>query len=239
MKIFLSHRSRDKPLVNDFKELLPPFLSTWLDDESLAWGDSLAATLKTTIQSGVDFLIIFLDADSLDSAWVREELQWALARERDLKRTFVLPVLLPGAALEKLPQELRDRLGLRLPDYARGSIEALANRATEKLFQLVVTSYSAIQLQAPQRRQLMAIRDELSAGQAKLLGYLEKQGADGAEMDQRGIEQALSFSHASAELYYRLEALVQHGFITKRRIATDGMFSYRLTDEFRAELGKR
>jgi hypothetical protein len=109
MKIFLSHRSRDKPLVSDFRELLPPFLSTWLDDESLSWGDLLPAELRSTIQSGVDFLFIFLDNDSLSSSWVRQELKWAIQRERELKRTFVLPILHPKAASERLPAELSTR----------------------------------------------------------------------------------------------------------------------------------
>ena len=55
MKIFLSHRSRDKPLVNDFKQLLPPFLNPWLDDESLAWGISLETELRSTDSVGRRF----------------------------------------------------------------------------------------------------------------------------------------------------------------------------------------
>ena len=128
MKIFLSHRSRDKPLVNDFKELLPSFLNPWLDDESLTWGISLETELRSTIQSGVDFLVIFLDKDALRSTWVRQELAWAIQRERELKRIFVLPVLLPEAVAEDLPPELSQRVFLRLADYGRAS----SNRWPEK-----------------------------------------------------------------------------------------------------------
>jgi hypothetical protein len=238
VKIFLSHCSRDKPLVNDFKELLPPFLSTWLDDESLSWGDQLATELRSTIQSGVDFLVIFLDNESLNSAWVRQELDWAIQRERELKRTFVLPVLLPQALSEKLPPELSERLFLRLSDYGRASIEALAKRATEELFQLVVESYSYLQLEIPHRKSLKAMRDELSAGQAKLLGYVVDKCQDGSEVTQRYIENAMQHAHASPELYYRLETLIEQGFLAKRRISSDGMFSYRLTEEFRTALSE-
>jgi hypothetical protein len=93
MRIFLSHRSRDKALIREFKGLLPGFLDAWLDEESLSWGESFPAELKTTIQSGVDFLIIFLDNDAVKSKWVVQELEWAIQRERELKRTFVLPIL--------------------------------------------------------------------------------------------------------------------------------------------------
>jgi hypothetical protein len=236
MKIFLSHRSRDKPLVNDFKELLPSFLNPWLDDESLTWGISLETELRSTIQSGVDFLVIFLDKDALRSTWVRQELAWAIQRERELKRIFVLPVLLPEAVAEDLPPELSQRVFLRLADYGRASIESLARKATEKLFQLVVESYSSLQLEVPRPKSLNAMRDELSAGQAKLLGYVVEQCQNGAEVTQRYIEKAMQHSHASSELFYRLETLIQQGFLTKRRISADGMFSYGLSESFKASL---
>ena len=70
MRIFLSHCSRDKALVREFRSMLPSFLNTWLDEDSLSWGDSFSTELRTTIQSGVDFLIIFLDTEALNSKWV-------------------------------------------------------------------------------------------------------------------------------------------------------------------------
>ena len=237
MRIFLSHRSRDKALVREFKEMLPSFLNTWLDEDSLSWGESFPAELKSTIQSGIDFLIIFLDKDALNSKWVMQELEWAMQRERELKRTFVLPILLEVVASEDLPAGLSERLFLRLSDdYSHSSVEDLAKRATMKLFQLVVESYSSLQLEVPSRKSLMSLRDELTAGQAKLLGYLVEKGKNGSEIAQRQIEQGTGHSHASAELYYRLESLIQQGFVRKRRISTDGQFSYALTEEFRSQM---
>jgi len=236
MRIFLSHRSRDKALVREFRELLPGFLSTWLDEDSLSWGDSFPAELKSTIQSGVDFLIIFLDEDALKSKWVVQEFEWAIQRERELKRTFVLPIVLEAVAAEKLPAGISERLFLRLSDFTQSSVEELARKATLKLFQLVVESYATLQLEVPSRRSLLSIRDELSAGQARLLGHLIEKGKTGSEVSQRQIEEAMAQSHASAELFYRLESLIQQGFARKRRISTDGQFSYALTEEFRGQL---
>jgi hypothetical protein len=238
MRIFLSHRSRDKALVREFKETLPSFLNTWLDEDSLSWGESFPAELKSTIQSSIDFLIIFLDKEALNSKWVMQELEWAMQRERELKRTFVLPILLEAVASEDLPAGLSERLFLRLIDFGRSSVEDLANRATMKLFQLVVESYSSLQLEVPSRKSLVSLRDELSAGQAKLLGYLVEKGKNGSEIAQRQIEQGTGHSPASAELYYRLESLIQQGFVRKRRISTDGQFSYALTEEFRGQMDK-
>lgn len=235
MKIFLSHSSRDQALVREVKELLPSFLNTWLDEDSLCWGDSFPAQLKSTIQSGIDFLLIFLDTHALNSNWVMQELDWAMQRERELKRIFVLPILLEDA---NLPAGLSDRLSLKLSDQKRSSVDDLAKRITMSLFQLVIQSYSSLQLEVPSRKSLISLRDELTAGQAKLLGYLVEKGKDGSEIAQRQIEQEMGYSHASAELYYRLESLIQQGFVHKRRIAADGQFSYALTEEFRSQMGK-
>jgi hypothetical protein len=55
MRIFLSHRSRDKALLREFRSQLPSFLETGLDEESLSWGDSFPTELKLSIQSGAIF----------------------------------------------------------------------------------------------------------------------------------------------------------------------------------------
>lgn len=107
-----------------------------------------------------------------------------------------------------------------------------------KLFQLVVDSYASLQLEVPSRKSLISLRDELSAGQAKLLGYLVEKGKNGIEITQRQVEQGTGHPHPSAELYYRLESLIQQGFVRKRRIATDGQFSYALTQEFRSQMDR-
>ena len=160
------------------------------------------------------------------------------ARERELKRIFILPILLEAVASENLPAGLSDRLSLKLIDQDRSSVEDLTKKITMKLFQLVVESYSSLRLEVPSRKSLISLRDELTAGQAKLLGYLVEKRKDGSEIAQRQIEQGVGYSLASAELYYRLESLIQQGFVHKRRIATDGQFSYALTEEFRSQMGK-
>lgn len=142
MKIFFSHQSKDKPLVREFKNKLPGFLDTWLDEEKLIWGDDYPDKLEKIIKSKVDFLFIFLDDDALSSEWVEKELKWAIKRERELNRTFILPILLPGVSSESLPAEFSDRLSLRLNDFHVDSVDELAKKAILNLFQLVVESFS-------------------------------------------------------------------------------------------------
>ena len=138
MKIFFSHLSRDKATVREFKEGLPTFLLSWLDEDSLCWGDRLQKSIREAIDSEVDYLIVFLSSDTLRSKWVLNELKWALEREDELGRNFVLPINLSKS--DKLPDTLKDRLFLRLPDFAEGSVRDLARRASDHLFRLVVQS---------------------------------------------------------------------------------------------------
>ncbi len=70
--------------------------------------------------------------------------------------------------------------------------------------------------------------DTLSAKQSQILGFLEKQSRSHEEILQRDIEKNMGFSHASAELFYRLETLTLQGFIQKRRVPEEGQFAYRL-----------
>lgn len=136
MKIFLSHRSRDKATVRDFARQLPAFLHTWLDEETLEWGDSLSEQIQHAIDTEADFLMVFLGEDALDSAWVQRELGWALERERALNRTFVLPVVFGHSS--SMPENLSERVHLTLPDFTENAIERLSKDASEKLFQLLV-----------------------------------------------------------------------------------------------------
>ena len=153
-----------------------------------------------------------------------------------VKRTFVTSCPLPEAVAEDLPPELSQRVFLRLSDYGRASIESLARKATEKLFQLVVESYSCLQLEVP--RPSLSTRCAMNLAQGRRNSSamsLSNVGME-AEVTQRYIEKAMQHAHGSPELYYRLETLIQQGFLTKRRISADGMFSYRLTEAFQASL---
>jgi len=144
MKIFLSHISRDKPLVREFRKGLPRILDTWLDEDRLSWGDSFPNKLEYTIRQEVDFLIIFLDNDALKSPWVRQELQWGGERERALDRSFILPIMTQKVSSENLPDELKNKHYLELPDYSESSIQRLADTATQHLFRFLAESFSAV-----------------------------------------------------------------------------------------------
>ena len=76
-RFFLSHKSRDKPLMRTFEEGLS-FLgySTWIDAANMPLGASLTAALKTSIDN-CDCLIVWLNAEYLASEFCKAELLYA------------------------------------------------------------------------------------------------------------------------------------------------------------------
>jgi len=142
MKIFLSHSSRDKALVREIKSYLPNFLDTWLDEEELCWGDRFEKTIERVIESEIDFVIIFLGKDALKSDWVIKEIEWAQKKEENLKRIFLLPILIEFLPVKELPACLSNRLQLKLTNQERSSVKNLADKINDKLYQLIIEQYS-------------------------------------------------------------------------------------------------
>ena len=133
MKIFLSHSSRDKALIREIRANLK-YLDTWFDEDKLLIGEQLQETLKDVIQKESDFVVIFLDKSAISSEWVKRELEWAIERERELKRTFVLPILLENVWDLVEPAEFKKRLYIPCLDQNRSTVEGVAKLLGQHLF---------------------------------------------------------------------------------------------------------
>jgi prolyl-tRNA editing enzyme YbaK/EbsC (Cys-tRNA(Pro) deacylase) len=125
LRLFFSHYHRDKPLVRQIVEALPGWLTAWVDEDRLCFGDRLTPELKDAIDSQVDYVVLLFNNDAAESAWVRAEIRWALEHERQSGRTFLLPVVLDDSHARLSDLGLGDRLALNLADYNKGSVESL------------------------------------------------------------------------------------------------------------------
>lgn len=133
MRIFFSHSSRDKPLLRELNAYFPPWLSSWIDDERLLFGSDLELSLSAAINEDVDFVVLFLGRDAVESAWVRREIEWALAREDALGRAILLPVLM-GAARDSLRDlGLANRVTVELADHTQVGVRMLGEKLTNHL----------------------------------------------------------------------------------------------------------
>lgn len=92
MRVFISHAWEDKPLALALAQL-PDFVDVWVDVRELLGGQSLDPTIVRAIEDSHVFIVL-VSRTSLAKAWVAKEVEWALAREAQKDRVFVLPVLI-------------------------------------------------------------------------------------------------------------------------------------------------
>lgn len=98
MRIFVSHAWEDKPLALELAKL-PDFVDVWVDVRELLGGQTLDPTILSAIEDSHVFMVL-LSHTSLAKAWVAKETDWALKREAQKDRVFVLPVVIdPGIEL--------------------------------------------------------------------------------------------------------------------------------------------
>lgn len=98
MRVFISHAWQDKPLALALGQL-PDFVDVWVDVRELLGGQTLDPTIVRAIEDSHVFIVL-ISRTSLAKAWVAKEVEWALAREAQKDRVFVLPVLIePGIDL--------------------------------------------------------------------------------------------------------------------------------------------
>lgn len=98
-KVFVSHSSADKEfvrrLVDDLKKIDLP--DVWFDEQSIAVGDSIPQEIEKGLKDA-DYVIVVLSPNSVDSPWVRLELD-ATHMSDD---TLVLPVLIDDCEIPTL-----------------------------------------------------------------------------------------------------------------------------------------
>jgi hypothetical protein len=106
--VFLSHNSKDKPVVRELKRrLAAKGLTVWLDEDELRPSIPWQELLEIGIRSSRSVVVV-IGKDGLGPG-ENEEMQAALILAVDNKRP-VIPVLMPGAQTKpKLPIFLGNR----------------------------------------------------------------------------------------------------------------------------------
>lgn len=112
--VFLSHSSKDKPIIRQLAtDLTAAGVSVWLDEQNIRVGDSIPDSIAQGLAESDYFLIALSDA-SVNSEWVKRELNSALVGELSRRNIRVLPVLLSPTAV---PSLLQDK---KYADFTRG-----------------------------------------------------------------------------------------------------------------------
>ncbi len=107
INVFISHNYKDKPLARKIaKELNKYGIKVWIDESEIKLGDSLIEKIRDGLDH-MDFLIALISDNSVNSEWVKKELDIAMNNEIEGKRVIAIPILagkceLPGFLKGKL-----------------------------------------------------------------------------------------------------------------------------------------
>lgn len=136
MRLFVSHAWEDKPLALELVRL-PEFVQAWVDIRELLPGEKLDDTIGRAIEDSHVFIVL-LSRRSVSKRWVAQECELALAREQQLDRVFVLPVVMEAgldlAAAGAPFAGFADRLCLQVHDTGAAGMEQGRRELAQTLF---------------------------------------------------------------------------------------------------------
>lgn len=127
-KIFISHASKDDDFVKELRIALEAQgLETWVDSRELPGGSKLSPEIKRAIEEARHFIAV-ISLNTINSAWVRNEIQQALEVEKTRKTAGyrVIPLMLPGIEPSALGLWFGDEpVGVKIESGAGALSEAL------------------------------------------------------------------------------------------------------------------
>jgi hypothetical protein len=143
---FISYSAQDKVFAerihNDLQEV---GIRCWLDSKDLKIGDHIEIQINRAIQLTDKVLLILSDA-SVNSAWVRHEIDVALGKESQVNKTILFPIRIDDAVM-KAGDELSTKL-VRLKhigDFTEWTIPDSYRRAFSRLVKDLTVSAAAEQ----------------------------------------------------------------------------------------------
>ena len=102
---FLSHSSKDKAFIRQLAaDLTKNNVTVWLDEQMIKVGDSIADKISQGLAES-DYFLVALSDNSVQSEWVKKELNHALISEIEEKEVKVLPLLLSNCEIPPLIKE--------------------------------------------------------------------------------------------------------------------------------------
>jgi hypothetical protein len=104
---FLSHSSKDKPFIRQLAaDLTANGVSVWLDEQRIRVGDSIPEKVAQGL-AGSDYFLIVMSQNSVESEWIKKELNNALVREVQRRKVHILPLKLDDSPI---PEIISDKL---------------------------------------------------------------------------------------------------------------------------------
>lgn len=103
-KVFLSHSSKDKPIVTSVAlDLNEKGISTWLDAFDIRPGESIVTKINEGLNK-CDYILLFLSENSVKSDWVTKEWETMLWEEVNSQKIKIIPIKIGDCEIPRLLQ---------------------------------------------------------------------------------------------------------------------------------------
>ncbi|HEY6392604.1 MAG TPA: CHAT domain-containing protein, partial [Bryobacteraceae bacterium] len=121
MSVFISHTTKDDPVVKKIQQALHSLgIYAWVDSQELVAGNKLAPEIQKAIEDHEHFIAV-LSPNTINSPWVKKEIEYALGLKKE-----VTPVMLPGIEPSALAFWFgSEPVGVKLADGLGGVSNAL------------------------------------------------------------------------------------------------------------------
>ena len=107
--VFISHAGPDSAFATWLSEGLAKVgIASRLDQTEIKAGDNIVTWMSAAVAES-DYLLALLSPVSTTRYWVELEWSSALMKEAELRRTFVIPAVLPGLADQDIPALLKPK----------------------------------------------------------------------------------------------------------------------------------
>ena len=102
---FVSHSSKDKPFIRQLaSDLTEQGITVWIDEQMIKVGDSIVEKISQGLAES-DYFLIALSENSVNSEWVKKELNQALLKEIEAREVKILPLKLSECEIPLLIKE--------------------------------------------------------------------------------------------------------------------------------------
>jgi tetratricopeptide (TPR) repeat protein len=125
--IFISHSTHDDLFVKNLRQSLQfQGLEVWVDSQKLRGGDKLEPQIKKAIEEAQAFILVF-SLNTINSAWVRHEVNHALKVQKKKEKYPVIPLMLEGVKPAALGSFFKkEPVGIKINTGPGGIAEAMA-----------------------------------------------------------------------------------------------------------------
>lgn len=124
--VFISHSSHDDSFVKELRQNLQfQGLEIWVDSQKLRGGDKLEPQIKKAIEEASAFILVF-SLNTINSAWVRHEVNHALKVQKKKEKYPVIPLMLEGVKPAALGSFFKkEPVGIKIKTGPGGIAEAM------------------------------------------------------------------------------------------------------------------